>query len=213
MKGVLRAFEGRRLKHRVVYRAARNDLQLAMDPTNVDWDMLEARWNLDGQPRRLKPPLMVGGAGDFLLLDRETFVELRGFNEVYRLARLGIDHNFLVKAFSSGLEIADIGGPVYHVNHVGSYRLSRAAYEGREAEAPWGDGRWHSDGVIYENSATWGLSRAPVREVGVGRCVLDFSWDAVSPLVDLRGVVLPVDRPDRSRPHRRVTILGRASSK
>ena len=36
--------------------------------------------------------------------------------------RVGIDHNFLVKVLSDGLTIRDIGGPVYHLNHLGSYR-------------------------------------------------------------------------------------------
>ena len=86
---------------------------------------------------------MLGGTGDFLLLDRETFHELRGFNEVYRRARMGIDANFVVKAFAEGVDIVDLGGPVYHVSHAGSYRASRDEYAGREAEAPWGDPRWH----------------------------------------------------------------------
>jgi hypothetical protein len=142
----------------------------------------------------LKPPLMGGGTGDFLLLDRDSFHELRGFNEVYRVARIGLDVNFVVKALSSGLAIRDIGGPVYHVNHPGSYRLTRHTYAGRESEAPYGDIRWHSRGVIYVNRPTWGLANVPARRLASHVSVLDFTWDAIPPLVDLHRVVLPAAR-------------------
>jgi hypothetical protein len=166
---------------------------MAVDSSNLDWDMLEEPRNLERPPRALRPPLMAGGTGDFLLLDRESFQALRGFNEVYRVAPIGIDQNFLVKALSIGLAIRDIGGPVYHVNHAGSYRLTRETYRGREAEAPYGRS-WHSRGVIYVNPPTWGLALAPERPVDRHKAALQFSWNALPPLVDLRGVVLPVAR-------------------
>ena len=199
---VLDAFEGDTLKARTVYRAVRYDLKLGAEHSHLTWDALEDPRNFDSPPRPLKLPLMQGGTGDFLLLDRDTFHELGGFNEVYRVARMGVDANFLVKAYSSGLEIADVGGPVYHVNHLGSYRLSRNAFEGREKEAPWGDRRWRYHGVVYDNPPTWGLRDAPVRDLGRGRWRLDFDWKAVPPLVDLRRIVLPVNRVGRPQPQR-----------
>lgn len=199
---IIRAIEQDELKPRTVYRAVRHDLKLGAEHTHLTWDALEDPRNLDSAPRPLKQPLLQGGTGDFLLLDRESFHELGGFNEVYRLARMGVDANFLVKAFSSGLDMVDIGGPIYHVNHRGSYRLSRNAYAGREAEAPWGDRRWRYHGVVYDNSPEWGLARAPVRDLGVGRRRLEFDWDAVPPLVDLKRIVLPVDRVGRPQPAR-----------
>ena len=36
---------------------------------------------------------MNGGTGDFILLDRDSFHDIRGFNEVYRAARIGVDVN------------------------------------------------------------------------------------------------------------------------
>ena len=201
---VLDAFERGDLKPRIVYRAARHDLKLGSEHSNLTWDVLEDPRNLDGPPRGLRFPLLTGGTGDFVLLDRDTFHELRGFNEIYRLARMGIDANFLVKAFSCGVDIVDIGGPVYHVNHVGSYRLSRNSYEGREAEAPWGDRRWRYHGVVYNNHAGWGLADAPMRDLGGGRWQVEFDWKAVPPLVDLHSVVLPVDRVGRPQPRRYV---------
>ncbi len=201
-KRVLEALRAGELLPRTLYRAARHDLKLGAEPSNVTWDVLEDPRNLDGRPRGLRPPLLQGGTGDFVLLDRESIHELCGFNEVYRMARLGPDHNFLVKAYSQGFEIVDIGGPVYHLNHRGSYRLSRNMYTGREAEAPWGDKRWRYHGVVYENPPGWGLAQAPQREIGPARWRLDFDWDAVPPLVDLRRVVLPVDRVGRPQPPR-----------
>ena len=190
---VLEVLQQRALDQGVVYRAARNDLKMAVDASNLDWELLEDSRNLDRPPRALRPPLMAGGTGDFLLLDRQSFHQLRGFNEVYRVARIGIDQNFLVKALSCGLPIRDIGGPVYHINHPGSYRLTRETFKGREEEAPYGS-RWHSRGVVYVNPPTWGLANAPERRIGDHKTALHFSWEAIPPLVDLRRIVLPVAR-------------------
>jgi uncharacterized protein (DUF2126 family) len=165
-----------------------------VDTSRISWEMLEDPMNLEQPPHVLKPPLMGGGTGDFMLLDRASFHALGGFNEVYRVARIGIDQNFVVKALSGGLTVRDIGGPVYHVNHEGSYRLARVVYKNREAEAPYGDIRWHSKGVVYVNPPAWGLANAPERPLGDHTSALQFSWDAVPPLVDLRRVVLPVAR-------------------
>ena len=191
---VLDVFECGALEPRVLYRAPRRDLKLASDLSSLDWDVLEDPRNLAGPAHELKPPFMASATGDFVLIDRETFHAIGGFNEVYRVARIGIDRNVIVKALSAGLRIADIGGPVYHVNHVGSYRLQPDAYAGREADAPWGDRRWHQGGVSYVNPPTWGLGQAPLRHAGDRCWYLEFSWAAVPPLVDLRRVVLPVAR-------------------
>jgi len=191
---VLHVLEHAELRPRVLYRAPRHDLNMPEACSTVDWDVLEDPRNLSGPAHVLKPPYMGSATGDFVLLDRESFHEIRGFNEVYRVARIGIDRNVLVKALSAGFAIEDIGGPVYHENHEGSYRLNPTAFAGRETEAPWGDRRWHQAGVSYQNPPTWGLSGAPTRQAGDGRWFLDFSWDAVPPMVDLKRVVLPVAR-------------------
>ena len=197
---VLDALEQRALEPRVLYRAPRHDLNLPVDLHAVGWAMLEDPGNLAGPAHVLKRPYMGSGTGDFVLLDRASFHEIRGFNEIYRVARIGIDRNVIVKALASGFEIRDIGGAVYHQNHEGSYRLNPKAYDGRETEAPWGDRRWHSSGVSYINPPTWGLANAPVRPLEPGCFYVDFSWDAVPQLVDLRGVVLPAARPGLPTP-------------
>ena len=191
---VVGALAGGRLAPRIVYRAPRYDVKLGIDQTGLDWDALEDPANHERRPT-LRPPLFNGGTGDFLLLDRESYHWLRGFNEVYRAARSGIDFNFLVKAYGSGVAIAEIGGPVYHVNHVGSMRISKALYTSA-TETPWGNLRWHSRHVVYNNGEGWGLADAPERQLGDGSTYLEFDWKAVPPLVELRRVVLPSRQPE-----------------
>lgn len=177
----------------VIYRATRTDVKLGADESHVDWTLLEDARN-HVTHKQIRPPLYQGGTGDFVLLDRDSFHALRGFNEVYRLVRLGVDVNFLVKAYGCGYRIADIGGPVYHTNHVGSYRISKSSAS--DADVRWGN-RWHWHHVVYENPETWGVGDAPVREVRERVQALDFSWNAAPPLVDLRRVVLPAARVGR----------------
>jgi hypothetical protein len=186
---ILRRLADRALGPRVVYRARRVDLKLGLDHSRMDWDVLEDARNYDTGLKALRPPLYSGGTGDFVLLDRETFSELKGFNEVYRVAKIGIDRNFLVKALHAGVPIADIGGPVYHINHVGSYRMSKALYRDRQDEAPYGDRRWPSVVVVYENTDLWGLGAAPAEQLSPAITRLSFDWTAVPPLVELGRVM------------------------
>jgi hypothetical protein len=201
---VLDVLQQRALDRGSLYRAPRHDLKLAVDPSRIDWELLEDPRNLAGPAHVLKPPYMGSATGDFVLLDRQSFHRIRGFNEIYRVARIGIDRNLLVKVLSSGLSIVDIGGPVYHVNHLGSYRLQPAAYAGREEQAHWGDRRWHQAGPSYINPDTWGLAEAPVQQRG-GASYLTFDWCAVPPLVDLHRVVRPVARVGHPTPGRYVS--------
>ena len=180
-----------RLMPGTVYRAARYDIKIGADQARLTWDAIEDPANHVRRPA-LKPPLLTGGTGDFLLADRDTFNDLRGFNEVYRVARAGVDVNFLVKANGNGYPIVDIGGPVYHINHVGSFRLSKAAYRDNPTDTPWGNLRWHSRHVVYTNTEGWGLADAPVRPLTDGATSLEFDWRVVPPLVELRRVVLPL---------------------
>ena len=187
---VLGAIASGRLALRTVHRAARYDVKLGIDQSGLSWEALEDPRNHDRRPT-LRAPLFSGAAGDFLLADRDTFHRLRGFNEVYRAARSGIDLNFLVKAYGAGVPIADLGGPVYHLNHVGSMRISKTQHANEGTETPWGNMRWHSREVAYDNPDGWGLRDAPSRQTAPGCITLDFDWGAVPPLIDLRGIVLP----------------------
>jgi hypothetical protein len=190
-RGVIDRLAAGALERGILYRAARHDLKSNSDVSWMDWDLLddERNWEVIN---RIKPPLFTNASGDFLLLDRDTYHRLRGFNEIYRTAKIHIDGNFCVKAHSSGVRLVDIGEPVYHVGrgtlhaHVGSYR-------NRPSEAPWGDIRWNSD-VIYVNGPDWGLGSAPERTCDSCTTALDFDWRAIGPMVDLKRVVLPAAR-------------------
>lgn len=189
-RGVIERLAGDALDRGTLYRALRIDITLGTDESHVSWAMLEDQRNHHPY-RRMKPPLYAGASGDFALIDRDSLHRLRGYNEVYRLARVGPDVNFLVKAYASGYPIADIGAPIYHTNHVGSFQVSKGVIEGEAAEREWGTQQWASQAVIYENADTWGLAAAPEREVRNGVTRLEFDWDAVPPLADLRRIVLP----------------------
>ncbi len=173
-----------------IYRAARYDMKLGADRTRLTWDVLEDPASHVLRPV-LRPPLFRGGTGDFVLTDQQTVHDLRGFNEVYRLARAGPDINLLVKAHGAGIPIADIGGPVYHFNHIGSFRTFSSLHGEDLSQTAWG-GRWHARNVVYNNPESWGLRDAPTRSLTDGVSYLDFDWRAVPPLVELRRVVLPV---------------------
>src|SRR4030095_17239500 len=87
---VLDAMQNRELEPRVLYRAPRHDLNLPEDVDGVSWAVLEDPRNLAGPAHVLKRPYMGSGTGDFVLLDRKSFHEIRGFHAVYRVARLGM---------------------------------------------------------------------------------------------------------------------------
>ena len=195
-RGIVEALAAGTIDSRTVYRATRTDVKLGADESHVHWDLLEDPRN-HTTSKTIQPPLYAGGSGDFILLERDSLHALRGFNEVYRLARVGIDVNFLVKAYSSGYRIVDIGSPVYHTAHVGSFRTTKNVASSETAEAAWGSRGWPSRDVIYDNHDAWGLRDAPERRIDTKTRWLDFSWDAVPPLADLRRLVLPAARVGR----------------
>ena len=166
----------------ILYRAIRHDLKLGLDLQDLDWSLLEDSRNHASRSGTLRPPFFQGGTGDFVMLDRETFHRLRGFNEIYRLARVGIDRNMLLHAYRNNVPIEDIGGAVYHINHIGSFRAARTMYEGIEKSAPYGDGRWGAGVITYDNPPTWGLGEAPAHAIRPGVSWIDFDWRAVPPL-------------------------------
>lgn len=194
-RGVLKSLASRSLQEGVLYRAARCDLKSYGDVSRVDWDQLEDGRNYD-IVNAIRPPLFTNASGDFLLLDRDSYHKLRGFNEVYRVAKIHIDGNFCVKAYASGVPPVDIGWPVYHVGR-GTFHAQLNRYWSRPETAPWGDHRWKSD-VIYRNGAEWGLGGAPERRVSAYTAFIDFAWDAVGPIIDLSRVLTPGRGPGAS---------------
>jgi hypothetical protein len=185
------------LNEGTLYRTVRIDVKSSLDLTCLDWSVLEDSRNYD-VVNAIRPPLYTNASGDFQLLDRGSYHRLRGFNEVYRVAKIHIDSNLCVKARAAGVPIEDIGAPVYHVGR-GTLNAMWKTYRDRPHEAPWGDIRWHSE-VIYENGPGWGLGDAPCREVGARMYYLDFDWSAVGPMVELRRISMPAARRRASAP-------------
>ena len=96
----------RMLRPMTVYRATRVDLQLHLDRTNVNESALSDPRNW-ATVNVLKPPFLTDASGDFLLLDRFSFCALRGFNEVFRVARIHVDANFCYHAAAHGMALVD----------------------------------------------------------------------------------------------------------
>jgi hypothetical protein len=165
----------------VLYRATRIDLKSWLDRTNLDEAVLEDPRNHVAL-NALKKPYFTNAAGDFLLLDRFSFHSVRGFNEVFRPAKILIDANFCFQVDAHGLLIADTGVPVYHFGE-GTFHVQRHFYRHRPAEAPWGDS-WRKQ-VLYDNPPNWGLGDAPEVERCPGHVLVEFDERAVPPLVAL----------------------------
>ena len=194
-RGVVECLAAAAIQDGILYRAARHDLKSYSDVAQMDWSILEDPRNCE-VVNHIRPPYFTNASGDFLLLDRQTYHRLRGFNEIYRVAKIHIDRNLCVKASSAGVRLVDIGSPVYHVGR-GTLHAHMASYRNRPGDAPWGDRRWKRD-VIYVNRPEWGLASAPERPLDWRTTFLDFDWSAVGPMVSLRRVVLPVTRGELS---------------
>jgi hypothetical protein len=192
-RAIVDAMAAAALQEGTVYRARSCALHIPAHADALVWSALDSASDMEQAPNGSSRMPSADEPSDFLLADRNTLHELRGFNEVYRVAGSGIDRNFLVKTLSAGVPVADVGGPVYYISHPDrSKREALAA--GRDSGVPrFGTSGWPAERVIYRNPTTWGLSRAPVRELASGR-YLDFAWEAIPSIVDLRRIALPVAR-------------------
>jgi hypothetical protein len=187
-RGVLEFLAAQSLSARVLYRAPRHDLTWNGDASSMTWEILHDERNWE-EVNHIKPPWFTNASGDFLLLDRQTYRELRGFNEIYRNAKIHMDGNFCVKAHATGVSLVNIDTPVFHVGR-GTLHAQRDTYRDRPADAPWGDIRWNST-VLYMNGPEWGLGDAPERSLDERVTYLDFDWRAVGPMVQLRRILSP----------------------
>ena len=182
---------------RTLYRTVRIDLASHTDVSHLTWDVLEDTRNQE-IVNEIRPPCYTNASGDFLLLDRDTWLEVRGFNEIYRVAKIHLDGNFCFKCHAAGFDLVDIEAPVYHVG-AGTLHAMAPQYRDRPQLAPWGDIRWKAN-VVYDNPPGWGLGDAHVRADGSGIHYVDFDWAAVPPMIDLRRIVLPPARIGRAQP-------------
>jgi hypothetical protein len=103
---VLRALTG--LREHILYRAARSDLN-----RNIGYEDMTF-WVLEHPESFLRSNVLTrdyyaNAAGDFLLMDRQTYVELGGFNEMYRESKIHKDANFCVHALGRGLPVKVLG--------------------------------------------------------------------------------------------------------
>ena len=185
-RGVIEFLRSQTLESAALYRATRHDLKEQSDVSFLDWDVLEDERNWE-VVNTIKPPLFTNASGDFLLLDRDTTHRLRGFNEIYRNAKIHIDANFCIKAYAAGVRLVDVGSPVYHLGR-GTLHAQKGLFRARPGDAPWGNIRWNKS-VIYDNGDQWGLGTAPERRLDARTTYLDFDWATVGPMVELRRVV------------------------
>lgn len=188
-RGLLDVLEARALEPRVLYRSERVDLKDGIDCDVMEWAVLEDERN-HAFINDIKPPFYTNASGDFLLLDRDSYLALRGFNEVYRVAKVHMDSNFCRKAYFAGLTLTPLQAPVYHVG-LGTLNSQKGLYADRPWDAPWGNTRWNYE-VVYANPDNWGLGQAPTTPVRPGLHYLEFSWGSVPALVALGGVEIPV---------------------
>ena len=152
---VARLAEGR-LTPGTLYRASRLDLDRAMPRDGVTWDRLEDPRHL---LRRFDPeaPYMNEAAGDFLLLDRESYHRVGGFNERVRFTKIHKDGQFCFQAHHHGLAIEWMG-PVYHIDHDGSFINTKHTYQPGYADAPFGPD-WNGLQPFW-NREDWGVRPA-----------------------------------------------------
>ena len=176
---------GRRmLRPMTVYRATRVDLQLHLDRTNVNESALSDPRNW-ATVNVLKPPFLTDASGDFLLLDRFSFCALRGFNEVFRVARIHVDANFCYHAAAHGMALVDTRMVVFHLGE-GRFAAQRSASQLPADPAPGGVDRYKQ--ILYKNPESWGLGDAPQERRGANHVRLEYDHRATPPLVALQRI-------------------------
>ncbi|HEY7789476.1 MAG TPA: hypothetical protein VIC33_03090 [Vicinamibacterales bacterium] len=147
-------------RDRCVYRAERVDVD-----RGVNWREPDERVFADPahqvRVNRLSGPDYGNSAGDFLLLTRDSYHELGGFNETVRFAKIHKDGQFCHRAWRRGLAF-EVLGTIWHIDHDGSY--ANAGSSLGSATAPYGP-EWDYR-VEYENEPGWGLASAVAERTG-----------------------------------------------
>ena len=138
---VLRRMADRTLESGILYRAPRVDIRVDPSRDPLSWGTLEQPRGVIGRAKALQPPMYLGDAADFILLDRESLHQLRGFNEIHGFNGVSADE-FVVKAHANGYPIQSLGAPVYHIHHRST--TTKSAGEGdlaRDVARGWGAAR------------------------------------------------------------------------
>ncbi|MBI4263341.1 MAG: hypothetical protein HY657_03110 [Acidobacteria bacterium] len=188
---VARAFAARTLDDRTVYRAVRIDVD-----RRIDWRTCGEAVLADPahhlRVNDLQPPDYGNSAGDFLLMTPRGWMALGGFNERVRFAKIHKDGQFCVNARLEGYAFESLG-PIYHLDHDGSYSNAGAAGVKGSPDAPYGP-EWDYDSR-YRNAASWGLSAAIDEPVGHG-VVLVHHPSTHGPLLSVIEVADPSAAPE-----------------
>jgi hypothetical protein len=152
---VLRALP--RLREGVLYRAIRLDLKREVGYDGISDEILEHPESLL-RTNVLQRGYYANASGDFLLLDTGSYRTLRGFNEVFRQAKIHKDANFCAHARARGVPV-EVIGQVYHLDHESSWNNVAHLYMAQPALSHVGraDWDWERD---YENPDGWGLAEA-----------------------------------------------------
>ena len=174
----------RMLRPMTVYRATRVDLQSHLDRTSVDESALSDPRNWTSV-NSLEPPFLADASGDFLLLDRFSFCALRGFNEVFRVARIHVDANFCYHAAAHGMALIDTRMLVFRFVE-GRFAAQLDADQCHPDTAPT-CGDWYKQ-ILYENPESWGLGDAPLERRGENHVRLEYDDRAIPPLVALQRI-------------------------
>src|SRR3989304_4319548 len=135
-RGVLAALARRRLEVKVLYRCVRVDLRREIGYHQMSFEILEhpesvLRANL------VTPPYYSNAAGGFFLLDRESYLSVGGFNEVFRQSKIHKDSNFCHHVVSAGYR-AEVLGEVFHFDHESSWNNVWHTYDRLHTDAPFG---------------------------------------------------------------------------
>jgi len=130
-----------------LYRAVRVDIRNSLDFENPDAGQLEAPQHAVKVNKVGQAPY-TNACGDFILMDRELFQRVRGYDENIRFARSGLDGRCCLSAMALGARCRLIGH-VYHIDHSRSYANNPSTYPGKKYD--------YRAGVPYQNPENWGL--------------------------------------------------------
>jgi len=149
---VVKALTTTRWDDRTVYRAVRYDID-----RNVNWRSCGEEIFADTahhvRVNDLQPPDYGNSSGDFLMLTRNAWMALGGFNERVRFAKIHKDGQFCVNARLEGYRF-EVLGPIWHIDHDGSY--ANAGEKRFAPDQPYGP-QWNYN-TRYRNAASWGLT-------------------------------------------------------
>ena len=101
---------------------------------------------------KINPPLDFGAAGDLMLLKKEFFKKIGGYNETIRFSSIHVDTLFCRNAELLGGKIIN-DGVIYHLDHTDSFRNTNAMERNHNGILY----EWARTPLPYTNLSTWGL--------------------------------------------------------